>query len=157
MTEPGLDFLHHSLDVAIGAHADHLAVAGPGITPVVDLDGHAAHAPFIHESAGGFVQVDGIDPGEGKAVVVNLIEFTCGSNAEDGAAGPACPIGSGAINGPVFQGRAESGEGLVAVMIAFALGVGGGADFLHGGAAHGSLVAWKRMRTPPQIEHREEK
>ena len=135
------------MDVAVRADTDHLAIAGPGITPVIDLDRHAATPPLVHEPAGGLVEVDGVAAREGKPVVVDLEEFSGRPDAEDRAAGPASPVGGGAVDCPITQRSAESCKSLVTTMIALTLCVGGGTDFLNRGPGHRGLVAGKRVGT----------
>ena len=58
--KPRFDLIHHPSDVTVGADADHLAVALPGIAPVEDFDRDSAHTPCAHLPLRGFVEVDGI-------------------------------------------------------------------------------------------------
>ncbi len=134
--------------MAVRSDTDHLAVALPGIAPLEDLDRHPANPPLPHELFGGFVKVDGVATGKSKSVVIDLKDLPRGPDPEHGAAGPAGPIGGGAVDNALPERGAQGGSCSVAQMVALALGVGRGAHLLHGGAAHRRLILGERMKTP---------
>ena len=150
--EPRFDLVHHSSDVAVGADADHLSIALPGISPVEDFDGHTAHSPRSHFTLRGFVEIDGINARKGKAVVIHLVDFTGGPNSENSPTGPARPVGGGAVHDAVSQGCSDGCLRPVSEMIALTLRVGGGADFLNCCAVEGRLIAREGMKTSPQSQ-----
>ena len=152
MAKPRFNFVHHAPDMTVGSDADHLAVALPGIAPLEDLDRYATNAPLPHKLSGGFVEVDGIPSGEGEPIVVDLEDFPRGPNPEQGAAGPACPVGSRAVDCTVSERSPERRPSPVSEMVALALRVGGGANLLDGSTSHGRLVLWERVETPRQEE-----
>jgi hypothetical protein len=98
-----------------------------------DLDRHATNAPFPHFPSGGFVEIDGIATGEGKAVVIHLVDLARCPDPEDGTAWPASPVGGGTIHYSMPEGGTQGCLCAISEMITLALGVGRGADFLNGG------------------------
>lgn len=159
MREPGADLFHHPANVAIGSDADHFPVTGPRVAPLQDFDRDAADAPFPHLSLAWLVEVDGVDPGEGKPVVIHLIDLARCPDPENRAAWPAGPVGRGTVDlGAAAERGAEGGQVPIADMIALRVGVGCGANLLDGRTAQGGLVPRQGMGAPSQDqESRDEK
>jgi len=143
--------------VTVGADADHLAVALPGISPVENLDRHTADTPCPHFTFGGFVEVNGIATGEGKSVVIHLVDLSRCPDSEDGAAGPAGPVGGGTIHDAVSERSPQGCFGPIADMVALALRVGGGSYFLNGGPLDRGFVGRQRMGTSTEDEQQRKK
>jgi len=155
--EPRFDLVHHSSDVAVGADADHLSIALPGISPVEDFDGHTAHSPRSHFTLRGFVEIDGINARKGKAVVIHLVDLPRRPNPEDRTARPTGPVCGSAVHNSMTQGCANRRSRPIAKVIALTLGVGSGADFLNCCAVEGRLIAREGMKTSPQSQWKKQK
>ena len=117
-----------------------------GVAPVEIFDGDAADAPGVHGVFGGAIEVDGIGACEGPAVVIDLEDFGGFDDPKNGPCGPAGPIGGGAMDG---AGAESATEGIVigvGGVIAFGVGIRGGADGLELGAGDRRLVfgEWSR-------------
>jgi len=150
MLKPGSNLVHHSSDVAICTHTYHFSVTSPRIAPVKDLNCDAAHAPLAHKFSRGFVEIDCVAAREGKTIVVNFEELSCGPDSESSAAGPACPVGGRAVDGSVAEWGSKRGQRPVAAMITFALGVGCSANLFDCGPWHRRLIGWKWMGAAAQ-------
>jgi len=153
MTEPRFDLGHHPPDMTVGADPDHLAVTGPGIAPLQDLDRYAANAPLIHLPTGRLVEVDGVSTRESKSVVIHLVDLTGCPDAEHGAAGPAGPISCRTVDvWSAAKRGTKSREVAIADVIALGVGVGGGSDLLDGSPRHRGLVAREGMGASSQSQ-----
>ena len=150
MAKPRFDLLHHPLDVAVRADANHLSVALPRVSPVEDFDRDTTYPPLSHLTLRGFVEVDGVYPGEREAVVIHFIDLPCRPNPEDGTARPTGPVCGSTVHNAMAQGRTNRRPCPIAEVIALTLGVGGGSDFLNRGASERRLIAREGMKTSRQ-------